>query len=119
MPRVGTSAALGSKEAGAGGAPGAGTQCPWEQLRPQELPVVPTRALPTSSGRVSGPFLAPFPVGPQAHPPPCSWASLYLVMLLLRAVFSGSREDREFGVVRHVAQPTGLVSNFLGRPASS
>ena len=88
MPRVGTSAALGSKEAGAGGAPGAGTQCPWEQLRPQELPVVPTSALPTSSGRVLGPFLAPFPVGPQAYPPPCSWASLYLVMLLLRAVFS-------------------------------
>ena len=30
-----------------------------------------------------------------------------------------SRADWEIGVVRHVAQPTGLVSNFLGRPASS
>lgn len=84
----GTSTALGSKEAGAGGALGAGTRCSWEQLRPQELPAVPTRALPASSGRMSGPFLAPFPVGPQARPPPRSWAALYLVMLLLRAVFS-------------------------------
>ena len=30
-----------------------------------------------------------------------------------------SRVDWEIGVVRHVGQPTGLVSNFLGRPASS
>ena len=30
-----------------------------------------------------------------------------------------STADREIGVVRHVAQPTWLVSNFLVRPASS
>ena len=30
-----------------------------------------------------------------------------------------SRADWEIGVVRHVAPPMGLVSNFLGRPASS
>ena len=30
-----------------------------------------------------------------------------------------SRADREIGVFRHVGPPTGLVSNFLVRPASS
>ena len=30
-----------------------------------------------------------------------------------------SRADWEIGVVRHVAPPMGLVSNFLGKPASS
>lgn len=81
MPRVGTSPAVDSKEAGAGGAPGAATQCPWERLGPQEL-----RALPASSGCVSGPFLDLLPMGPQARPPPCSWAALSLAMLLLQAV---------------------------------
>ena len=88
VPRVGTSAALGSQGAAAGGAPGAGTQCPSEQLRAQELPALPTGPLPASSRHGSGPFPAPLPVGAQAQPPPRPWPTLYLVMLLLRAVFS-------------------------------
>lgn len=58
MPWVGTSPAVDSKEAGAGGAPGAGTQCPWERLGPQEL-----RALPASSGCVIRALPGPSPHG--------------------------------------------------------
>lgn len=41
---------------------------------------------PPPPGVLSGPFLDPLPMGPQARPPPRSWAALSLAMLLLQAV---------------------------------
>ena len=55
VPRVGTSAALGSQGAAAGGAPRAGTQCHSEQLRPQEPPALPTAPCTPPPGMDQGP----------------------------------------------------------------
>ena len=70
------------------------------------------------------------PAGLSVHRPErrCTWVSVPLRVVPSHTGLPSkrcpgigflSRADWQIGVVRHVAPPTGLVSNFLGRLASS